>query len=207
MNVGDKIQALRTKNGMSQEALAHRLGVTRQSVSKWELGQTLPDTEKIVQLSQLFRVTIDSLLLDESPVTDSPAPKRHFAMYLIVKDFAKSVAFYEKLLETYTTVLGKNRFAKLFFDGVCIAIMNEAHLPGHDTAGSGDHKFAFNFWVPDLAAEYKRVRRLDIGRTTAITCAGGNYHFFNIYDPDGNVIEMTGNYKPRERRCKHANDN
>ena len=68
MEVGQRIQALRTRNGLSQEALADRLGVTRQSVSKWELGQSLPDTEKIVQLSRLFGVGIDWLLLNEVPM-------------------------------------------------------------------------------------------------------------------------------------------
>ena len=55
----DKIINLRKKAGWSQEELAGRLGVTRQSVSKWEGAQSVPDIEKIVQLSRLFSVTTD----------------------------------------------------------------------------------------------------------------------------------------------------
>ncbi|HJH07958.1 MAG TPA: helix-turn-helix domain-containing protein [Fusobacterium ulcerans] len=49
---------------MSQEKLAQLLGVSRQSVSKWELGQSLPEIDKIIQLSNIFEVTTDYLLKD-----------------------------------------------------------------------------------------------------------------------------------------------
>lgn len=65
MILADKIINLRKKAGWSQEELAGRLGVTRQSVSKWEGAQSVPDIEKIVQLSRLFSVTTDYLLKDE----------------------------------------------------------------------------------------------------------------------------------------------
>ncbi len=57
-----KIQQLRKQNGMSQEKLAQLLGVSRQSVSKWESGQSLPEIDKIIQLSNIFEVTTDYLL-------------------------------------------------------------------------------------------------------------------------------------------------
>ena len=60
MFLADKIINLRKKAGWSQEELAGRLGVTRQSVSKWEGAQSVPDIEKIVQLSRLFSVTTDA---------------------------------------------------------------------------------------------------------------------------------------------------
>ena len=59
-----KIQQLRKQNGMSQEKLAQLLGVSRQSVSKWESGQSLPEIDKIIQLSNIFEVTTDYLLKD-----------------------------------------------------------------------------------------------------------------------------------------------
>lgn len=65
MILADKIINLRKKAGWSQEELASRLGVTRQSVSKWEGTQSVPDIEKIVQISRLFSVTTDYLLKDE----------------------------------------------------------------------------------------------------------------------------------------------
>ena len=65
MILADKITALRKKAGWSQEELAEQLGVTRQSVSKWEGEQSVPDMDKVVQMSRLFGVTTDFLLKDE----------------------------------------------------------------------------------------------------------------------------------------------
>ena len=65
MNLSEKIMLLRKKEGWSQEELANHLQISRQAVSKWESGQSMPDTDKIIQLSQLFHVTTDYLLLDQ----------------------------------------------------------------------------------------------------------------------------------------------
>ncbi len=65
MILADKIIALRKKNGWSQEELAEKLKVSRQAVSKWEGAQTVPDLERVLQMSQLFGVTTDYLLKDE----------------------------------------------------------------------------------------------------------------------------------------------
>ena len=65
MILADKIIRLRKKNGLSQEELAEKMNVSRQAVSKWEGAQTIPDLEKILQLSRLFGVTTDYLLKDE----------------------------------------------------------------------------------------------------------------------------------------------
>ena len=73
MIFADKLIRLRKKAGWSQEELAARLDVSRQSVSKWESAQSIPDLEKIVRLSKLFGVTTDYLLKDE--MTDEEMPK------------------------------------------------------------------------------------------------------------------------------------
>ena len=65
MILADKIIRLRKKNGWSQEELAEKMNVSRQAVSKWESAQTIPDLEKILQLSTLDGVTTDYLLKDE----------------------------------------------------------------------------------------------------------------------------------------------
>ena len=65
MILADKIVSLRKKAGWSQEELAEKLGVTRQSVSKWEGAQSVPDMDKVVTMSRLFGVTTDYLLKDE----------------------------------------------------------------------------------------------------------------------------------------------
>ena len=65
MSLGDKITALRKSRGMSQEQLGEHLSVSRQAVSKWELNESVPDVDKVVQLSKLFGVTTDYLINDE----------------------------------------------------------------------------------------------------------------------------------------------
>ena len=62
--ISKKVQEHREKNGLSQEMLAEKLGVSRQSVSKWELAQALPEVDKIVAMSKLFGVSTDELLIE-----------------------------------------------------------------------------------------------------------------------------------------------
>lgn len=65
MTIGKKIVALRNKHNISQEELAEKINVSRQSVSKWEMDISLPSIDKIVQLSELFNISCDQLLLKE----------------------------------------------------------------------------------------------------------------------------------------------
>ena len=62
MTFGQKLQSLRQKSGMSQDALAEKLNVSRQAVSRWERDETMPEADKIVALADLFGVTTDYLL-------------------------------------------------------------------------------------------------------------------------------------------------
>lgn len=64
MILADKLIQLRKKSGMSQEELAEKMNVSRQAVSKWEGAQSIPDLDKILQLSELYGVTTDYLLKD-----------------------------------------------------------------------------------------------------------------------------------------------
>ena len=73
MTIADRIQQLRKQNGLSQEQLAERLDISRQAVSKWESGQSIPDADKIVQLSELFQTTTDYLLKGTQPQPDAAA--------------------------------------------------------------------------------------------------------------------------------------
>lgn len=196
LGIGERIQRQRTKNGLSQEGLAERLGVSRQSVSKWELGQTTPDLEKIVGMSKLFSITTDTLLLGDKTVYSKPNTNRLRlgSVYLVVKNFEQSVDFYEKLLSMRVSTINPNRFAEFFFDNQCLSLMNEACLIGHDTGGSGDYKFVLNFWIHDLSSELRRIQSLQIGKTTGIRQAHPTYYYFHLLDPDRNVVEITGDY-------------
>ncbi|MCI1966126.1 MAG: helix-turn-helix domain-containing protein [Oscillospiraceae bacterium] len=78
MTFAEKLYALRKKRGMSQEELANAIGVSRQAVSKWESGQSLPETEKLIRVSELFEVSLDFLVKDakEEPAAFHSAVKR-----------------------------------------------------------------------------------------------------------------------------------
>ena len=74
MIFADKLIRLRKKSGWSQEELAEQMGVSRQSISKWEGAQSIPDLEKIIKLAKLFSVSTDYLLLDELGDEQTEAP-------------------------------------------------------------------------------------------------------------------------------------
>jgi len=71
MTLGERIRSLRMQHNLSQEDLAARLEVSRQSVSKWETDASVPDLDKLVKLSELFHTTLDTLVRGE---TAAPAP-------------------------------------------------------------------------------------------------------------------------------------
>ena len=64
MTFGEKLTRLRKREGLSQEALAERLGVSRQAVSRWEQSAALPDAAKLLPCARLFRVEVEWLLDD-----------------------------------------------------------------------------------------------------------------------------------------------
>jgi len=78
MKFGDKLIVLRKKNGMSQEELAEKLGVSRQSVSKWESNNTYPETDKIVQIANLFDCSMDDLINDKITDVEQSLRKNKF---------------------------------------------------------------------------------------------------------------------------------
>ena len=81
MTLGEKIQKLRKQRGLSQEALAEKVTVTRQTISKWELGQSLPDLDFIAQLSDIFNVSSDYLIKDEmTEPNELPYKKRNYRL-------------------------------------------------------------------------------------------------------------------------------
>ncbi|MBQ3948386.1 MAG: helix-turn-helix transcriptional regulator [Ruminococcus sp.] len=69
MEFNNKLYDLRKQKGFSQEELANRLNVSRQTVSKWEVGDSTPDLEKLVAISDLFEISLDELVLDKAAVS------------------------------------------------------------------------------------------------------------------------------------------
>lgn len=73
MKFNEKLIELRKKEGLSQEELGYKLNVTRQTVSKWELGQTTPEMDKLLEMSKIFNISVDELI-NESETQANPNP-------------------------------------------------------------------------------------------------------------------------------------
>ena len=67
MELGKKIKQLRKFSGMTQEQLAEKLNISRQALSKWENGTSMPDVESVVRISMLFQISLEELLIKEVP--------------------------------------------------------------------------------------------------------------------------------------------
>lgn len=76
MRLSEKIMDLRKRSGWSQEELADRLGISRQSVSKWESGESTPDIDKIIRMSELWNVSTDYLLKEEEALEQKSSQRR-----------------------------------------------------------------------------------------------------------------------------------
>lgn len=72
MTLGETIRTLRKNAGLSQEALAEKLGVSRQAVSKWENDNGMPETEKLITMAKLFDTSLDNLIGEEKSAPTSP---------------------------------------------------------------------------------------------------------------------------------------
>lgn len=197
MGLGNRIQKLRIDNGLTQEQLAEMISVSRQSISKWEMGQSLPEIDKVIHMSKIFSVGTDEILLENEEIKNLRPQGIHLgSIYLIVRDFERAISFYEQLLSmTVSTRNCGNKFAEFYFDNKCLALMNESNLNGHHYS-DGDYKFVLNFWVDDLKKEYDRLKQSGIGEMTEIKKVNEGYYYFHIIDPDNNVCEVTGRYNP-----------
>ncbi len=81
----DNLVTLRKLHALSQEALAERLGITRQTLSKWETGESLPDIGRCRQIAQIFDVSLDELVSDDSERGGLPLPPKGKHMFGMVK--------------------------------------------------------------------------------------------------------------------------
>ncbi len=138
MNLAEKITSLRKQKGWSQEELASQLGISRQSISKWESGSSIPDIENIIFLSKIFGVSTDYLLknddalneeADETSESKDTLPKKH-----ISRD------------EAYSFLNVKKRFSLKIAIGVMLCILSPAVLItlvglNHNNSGVFGEKF------------------------------------------------------------------
>ncbi len=114
MTIGERLLKLRKEKNISQEELANTLNVSRQTVSKWETDQTMPDFDKIVPLCEYFGITSDELLSGKKDIIES---KREDNKKIFARNIAISVGLYILSLVaiiTFATVLDAAEI------GVCI---------------------------------------------------------------------------------------
>ena len=114
MDFNNKLYELRKQKGFSQEELANRLNVSRQTISKWEVGESTPDMEKLAAISDLFEVSLDELVLDKAPKAE--------ATEQVVKS-----EFYSDIKENILTESNKKKVKKgakiaLIVLGILVAI-------------------------------------------------------------------------------------
>ena len=102
MSFGENLQTIRKNNQLSQEGLAEMLGVSRQAVSKWELGEGYPEVDKLLILSQKLNVSLDSLLGNEKPATISRDVK--------VPDAIKIISPHEGVIINASKVIRSQQF-------------------------------------------------------------------------------------------------
>lgn len=100
MEFNNKLYTFRRQKGLSQEEPANRLNVSRQTVSKWEVGDSTPDMEKLIAISDLFEISLDELVLDKKTGTVVvPAEKQNtvneIAEKLFTSENKKSQAWLE----------------------------------------------------------------------------------------------------------------
>lgn len=101
MTFNEKLIKLRKASGLSQEELGNKLNVARQTVSKWELGETTPEMDKLEELSNLFEVSIDELVKDSSIPNIITKEMNQEKIYSLYKDFGTA----KKGIKTYLIIV------------------------------------------------------------------------------------------------------
>ncbi|MBQ8783065.1 MAG: helix-turn-helix transcriptional regulator [Clostridia bacterium] len=142
---GERIYELRNKNNMSQGDLADRLEVSRQTVSKWENSMCKPEADKLIQLSEIFNVSIDYILKGEQTPLDP--------VYVYVKDTDGETKNNEQVVRKYVGIVLAIVFAVLsllsvlFRGGVLTVIPATVMLLGILLAKNVKHPYLITFWV------------------------------------------------------------
>lgn len=114
MNLSENLHFLRKRDKITQEELADRLGVSRQSVSKWETGEAYPDTDKLVSICDVFGVSLDDFMrTDLSAAGEAQIPPN--------EDFG-----YVKHMDKYSRFMSAGVFLILFGVAVCVALAGSA---------------------------------------------------------------------------------
>ncbi len=122
MNFAENLRRLRKRDQITQEELADRLGVSRQSVSKWETGEAYPETDKLISLSDLFSVSIDVMMqgsVTDSEETENPDVGEETPA-------GAEIGVYARHMNRYMVGLSLGAFFLFFGIAVCVALVGFA---------------------------------------------------------------------------------
>lgn len=163
MTFGEKLQKLRAREGLSQDALAELLDVSRQAVSRWERDETMPETEKVIRISDHFHVTTDYLLKDgpeHFPPSSRPLPDpgeiwRKYGFLLAWAVALWGVTVFLRMLPMAVIVFGLGNWL------VSICVSTVRILPGASITAAGA------FWARRWQRA-GRFRRQDLGWALAL---------------------------------------
>lgn len=116
MKFNEKLIELRKREGLSQEELGYKLNVTRQTVSKWELGQTTPEMDKLVELRKIFNISVDDLLneveitstqkttIDDQPINEKETKNNKIVLIIVGIIVVIAICIIVKLVTAFTVV-------------------------------------------------------------------------------------------------------
>lgn len=123
MTLGEKIISLRKTHKLSQEGLAEKLNVSRQTVSKWETDTSIPELERLVMLSELFSVSLDELVKSDT-VSNENSPVSQIETYFINQnDARKIIGIMVLCVGMLGTILGSIiPFSLLQISGICFTL-------------------------------------------------------------------------------------
>lgn len=209
LNISSYIRQKRKELNFTQEELADKLGVTKASVSKWELGQSYPDITMLPNIAELFKCTIDELLGYCNQKNDYLEKGKR-----ILREFTATTGFTRKLVlinivsadpvrlsNFYRDILeanivndrehgGPNRieiwFGERDENAVCIAVNYQKDYVHESTTTCQ----GFEFRVANADAEYRRMCSLGVEILQEPQNLPWGYRYFNIKDPDGNGIDI-----------------
>ena len=131
MTLGETIRTLRKNAGLSQEALAEKLGVSRQAVSKWENDNGMPETEKLIVMAKLFDTSLDDLIGEEKSAPTSPTAENstqtHIDPSAVTLDVARSFLDYQshrlqRVALAALLIIGSSALAFSSFSGIIMLL-------------------------------------------------------------------------------------
>lgn len=126
--LSENLQTLRRLSGLSQEAIAEQIGVSRQALAKWENGETVPDVEKCQKLAQLYNVTLDDLVNHSQQDQGLPVPPKGKHLFGTVTVGDKGQIIIPKQARDLFHIQKGDRVILLGDESQGLALINEKHF-------------------------------------------------------------------------------